>query len=87
VVEGLGTGLLFGAAIGAAIGAATSEDSYLGPGVYAMLGAGAGAFGGLLIGGVVGASIHTDRWRPAPGWKLGVAVRVAGPGIGVAIGF
>lgn len=56
-------GLIGGGLIGAAIGSTQEGDCYWMCGVATAAGGLSGAAAGLLIGGIAGSSIHSDRWR------------------------
>jgi len=76
----VGKGALFGFLIGAGVGAvALGSNDYCtlevspAAGSCALIGAGVGGVGGLLVGTVAGALIKTDRWRELPLDRLRVS--------------
>ena len=81
---GVGWGLLSGAVLGTAIGA-TQEFCIFTCSSAAPIGFMLGAPAGMLIGGVIGAVIRTDRWRPLEENGAGVRVRAVGNGVGVGL--
>jgi hypothetical protein len=73
-------GALYGSLIGAGIGAVALGSSSLCAetlevpgGRCALIGAGGGGVGGLLLGAIVGALIKTDRWQAVPVDRLRVS--------------
>ena len=81
---GVGWGVLSGALLGTAIGA-TQEFCIFTCSSAAPIGFMLGAPAGMLIGGVVGAAILTDRWRPLEGNGAAVRLRAVGNGVGVGL--
>jgi hypothetical protein len=82
-----GRGALFGFLIGAGIGAVALGSSSLcaetlevPAGRCALIGAGGGGVGGLLLGTIAGALIKTDRWQEVPVDRLRVSLIPPGPG-------
>ncbi|MGE5180392.1 MAG: hypothetical protein ACM3PF_15005 [Bacteroidota bacterium] len=61
---GIGIGLLVGVGVGALIGSQYAEDDPGFGGLHIAVGAIGGGAAGMLVGGVVGASIRTERWIP-----------------------
>lgn len=89
--KGAGFGLLGGALIGGVIGSGQSLQGsfFFQEGQGALVGVGVGGTAGLLLGGVVGALIRTDRWRAVhvPEGRLRVAPRMDALGVTVAVKF
>ncbi|MDQ6888446.1 MAG: hypothetical protein M3068_14325 [Gemmatimonadota bacterium] len=88
---GAGLGLLAGAALMAGIAAATTERtapvaSPLGKDAEVGIAAVVGAVGGLVVGGVIGARTHTERWTPVSVDRAGPRLSIQ-PLLGRANGF
>jgi hypothetical protein len=89
---GMGIGFVVGAALGAVLGIAASEgidasDGNGSPGAIAVIFGGIGGGAGALIGSLLGAATHGDRWGLASLSTLRVAPTVHSDGaVGVAFG-
>jgi len=85
---GAGLGLITGAVLGAAIGS-TTEFCVMSCAPATGVGVVLGAPVGFLIGGIAGALIRSDRWRPVKSTDAGLQVYRApgGIGVGLSIGF
>lgn len=86
-LEGLAFGLLFGASMGALVGYGECRgEPDLGLCVY--MGATMLGIVGLVVGGLVGTFVHTDRWREVPleGLRIGAILERRGP-IGIGVSF
>jgi hypothetical protein len=83
---GLAVGLLGGAAVGAISGASSGDDGLFTGGELATIGALGGAAIGGLVGAVVGAMVHTERWRPYVGIGQGQVGR-SGVALGARVSF
>lgn len=71
---GLGVGFLVGAGLGAILGASVGNETgdICTATECALAGAGIVGTGGMVVGALVGAMTHTDRWQEVPVERVGV---------------
>jgi hypothetical protein len=86
--KGAGIGLLGGAFIGGAIGS-TTEFCFFGCSPATGIGVIFGAPAGFLLGGIIGAMIRSDRWRPVAikDHPISVAPRLDALGFTMSVAF
>jgi len=72
--RGLGVGFLAGAGLGAILGAGVGNDGgeFCTATQCAVAGAAVVGVGGMVLGALVGAMTHTDRWQEVPLERVGV---------------